>query len=151
MLKEKNEVLDKKEKRKFILLLILFCSVLIVNEAVAQNIPITELTKNKYALQNLKLALSSDNCGVKRSAIYMIGRYKIAEGEIILENMLHTEKDPCTKVFIMLVLLELNEQKGLGALKDLAKNELNEDIIKTATHIFYEHLLNDFEFTDEKR
>jgi len=66
-----NESISQKEKRKFVLLIILFCSVLITNEAVAQNVSLFELTKNKYAVQNLKSALSSENCSLKRSAIYL--------------------------------------------------------------------------------
>jgi hypothetical protein len=145
-----NEIIGQKEKKKFVLLIILFCSVLIINEAIAQNVPVSELTGNKYAFQNLKLALSSDNCSVKRNAIYLIGKYKIAEGEIILEEMLKAEKDPCSRILITLVLLELNEAKGLVALKELAKTELKEDTKRFATSTFHEFLINDNELMDER-
>jgi hypothetical protein len=140
-----NESIGQKEKKKFVLLIILFCSVLIVNETLAQNFPLSELTKNKYALQNLKLVLLSENCSVKRNAIYLIGKYKIAEEEYILEKMLWTEKDPCSRILINLVLLELNEPKGLLALKELAKTELNAESKRLATFTFNEYLINDFE------
>jgi len=144
-----NQILSIKEKRKFVLLIILFCSVLITNEAVAQNVSLFELTKNKYAVQNLKSALSSENCSLKRSAIYLIGKYKIAEGEIILEKMLRTEKDPCSRILITLVLLELNEPKGLIALKELAKANLNKDAKRLAAYTFNEYLINDLELREE--
>jgi len=144
-----NESISQKEKRKFVLLIILFCSVLITNEAVAQNVSLFELTKNKYAVQNLKSALSSENCSLKRSAIYLIGKYKIAEGEIILEKMLRTEKDPCSRILITLVLLELNEPKGLIALKELAKANLNKDAKRLAAYTFNEYLINDLELREE--
>lgn len=144
----KNEVLSGKEKKKFILLIILFCASLVLNEAFAQTIPISKLSQNKYALQNLKQALSSENYGIKRSAIYLIGKYKIAEGEIILEKMLHQEKDPCSRILITLVLLELNEPRGLVALKELAKTELNAESRRLATFTFNEYLINDLG-TDE--
>jgi hypothetical protein len=145
-----NENLGQKEKKKFILLIVLFCSVLIINEAIAQNVPVSELTGNKYAFQNLKLALSSDNCSVKRNAIYLIGKYKIAEGEYILEKMLRIEKDPCSRILITLVLLELNEPKGLLALKELAKTELNAESRRLATFTFNEYLKNDMETIEVK-
>lgn len=144
-----NESIGQKEKKKFVLLIILFCSVLIFNEAIAQNVPVSELTSNKYALQNLKSALSSENCGIKRSAIYLIGKHKIAEGEIILEKMLRTEKDPCSRILITLVLLELNEPKGLIALKELAKANLNKDAKRLAAYTFNEYLINDLELREE--
>jgi len=146
-----NESIGPKEKRKFVLLIILFCSVLIFNEAIAQNVPVSELTGNKYALQNLKSALSSENCGIKRSAIYLIGKYKIAEGEIILEEMLRTEKDPCSRILITLILLELNEPKGLTALKELTKTELNAETKRLATFTFNEYLVNDRELREENQ
>ena len=151
MSESNNQILSIKEKRKFVWLIILFCSVLIINEAVAQNVSLSELTKNKYALQNLKSALSSENCSLKRSAVYLIGKYKIAEGEIILEKMLRTEKDPCSKILITLVLLELNELKGLAALKELAKTDLNEETKRLATFSFNEYLINDREFREENQ
>jgi hypothetical protein len=143
--------MGQKEKKKFVLLIILFCSVLFFNEAIAQNVPVSELTRNKYALQNLKSALSSENCGIKRSAIYLIGKHKIAEGEIILEKMLRTEKDPCSRILITLVLLELNEPKGLVALKELAKSDLKDETKKLATFTFNEYLINDLEFGEENQ
>ena len=147
----KNEVLSEKEKKKFILLIILFCASLVLNEAFAQTVPVSKLSQNKYALQNLKQALSSENCGIKRSAIYLIGKYKIAEGEIMLEKMLNKEKDPCSKILITLVLLELNEPKGLLALKELAKTELNAESRRLATFTFNEYLINDLETIEVKR
>jgi hypothetical protein len=146
-----NESIGQKEKKKFVLLIILFCSVLIFNEAIAQNVPVSKLTSNKYAFQNLKLALSSDNCSVKRNAIYLIGKYKIAEGEYILEKMLRTEKDPCSRILITLVLLELNEPKGLIALKELAKANLNKDAKRLAAYTFNEYLINDLELREEEQ
>jgi hypothetical protein len=146
-----NESIGQKEKKKFVLVLILFCSVLIFNEAIAQNIAVSDLTGNKYALQNLKLALSSENCSIKRNAIYLVGKYKIAEGEIILEEMLRTEKDPCSRILITLVLLELNEPKGLIALKELAKIKLNKDAKRLATYTFNEYLINDLWFGEENQ
>jgi len=144
-----NESIGQKEKKKFVLLIILFCSALIFNEAIAQNVPVSKLTSNKYVFQNLKLALSSENCSVKRNAIYLIGKYKIAEGEYILEKMLRTEKDPCSRILITLVLLELNEPKGLIALKELAKANLNKDVKRLAAYTFNEYLINDLELREE--
>ena len=71
----------KNEKRKFCLLIFLFLSVMICNETLAQKVSIKELTSQKYALDNLITGIKSDNCGLKRSAIYLVGKYSIAEAE----------------------------------------------------------------------
>lgn len=132
-----------KPVRNFTFILILLCSISFSNRAFSQNTSLSELTVNKYALQNLKVALSSDNYGIKRCAIYLIGKYKIAEGENIIEEMLVNEKDPCNKILAALVLMELNETKGITALKKMAKTDLNEEAKKMALFTFYQHLIND--------
>lgn len=137
-------------RRRFSFLSILFCSLLSINEAVSQNMFLSELTPNKYAYQNLKLALKCDNCGIKRSAIYLIGKYKIAEGEYLIEKMLQTEKDPCTKILAALVLMELNKLKGFSALKRLSNDELNEETRRIALQTFYRHIINDIDRLKEK-
>jgi hypothetical protein len=133
----------KKEKRKFVLLVFLFLSAMICNETVAQNVSIKVLTPNKYALENLKASLNSENCGVKRHAIYLAGKYRIAEAEEILLEQLKNEKLPCNRILIALVLYELGSQKALIAVGDLVKNEYNAKARRKATHIYYQYLKND--------
>lgn len=140
-----------KLRRRFSFLTILICSLLSINEAVSQNMSLSELTPNKYAYKNLELALKCDNCGIKQSAIYLIGKYKIAEGEYIIEDMLRTEKDPCTKILASLVLMELNEVKGFSALKKLSNDELNQETRKIALQTFYLHLINDTDRIKDKQ
>ncbi len=145
------EALHNEWKRKFSFLTIFFFCLLLSNEAISQNMSLSELTPNKYAYQNLELALKCNNCGIKRSAIYLIGKYKIAEGEYMIEGMLRTEEDPCTKILAALVLMELNQAKGFSALKRLSKNDLNEETRRSALQTFYQHIINDVEINKEKQ
>ena len=137
------EMLFNNWKRIFVFITIIFFSLIFSKEVFTQNISLSELTPHKYAPENLKIAISSDNCGIKRSAIYLIGKYKIAEGENLLEEMFNSEKDPCNKILAALVLMELNKTKGIIALKKLTKTELNEETKKMALFTYYEHLIND--------
>ncbi len=139
------EMLNNKCKITFVFFTILFCSLIYSKEVFAQNISLSELTPHKYALENLKAALSSDNCGIKRSTIYLIGKYKIAEGESMIEKIFRTEEDSCTRILAALVLFKLNRVKGLSALKQLSKTDLNEETRRLALQTFYQHLINDTE------
>jgi hypothetical protein len=132
-----------KLNRSFIYLIIIFVSLILSKEVAAQNVSIYELTRHRYALENLKTALSSDNCGIKRSAVYLIGKLKIAEGESLIEEMIDKEEDPCNKLLCALVLTELNRAKGINELKKLVKNGLNEETKKAALFTYYQHLIND--------
>jgi len=132
-----------KLKRIFVFFTIIFISLVLSREVNAQNISIYELTHHRYALENLKVALSSDNCGIKRSALYIIGKLKIAEGENLIEEMIYDEKDPCNKVLAALVLMELNREKGINELKKLVKSGLTEETKRTAFITYYQQLIND--------
>lgn len=129
-------------RRILVVSAILLCSLFFPQDAFSQNVSLTELTPNKYALKNLETALSSDNCGIKRCAIYLIGKYKIVEGEYLIEEMLYTEKDPCNKILAALVLMELNRAKGISELKKIVKSGLTEETKKTALFTYYQHLIN---------
>ncbi len=133
----------KNEKRKFVLLILLFLSVMICNETLAQNISIKELTPNKYALENLIASINSDNCGVKRHAIYLAGKYRIAEAEDVLLEQLKNEKSSCNRILITLVLYELGSEKALIATGGLVKNDDSAEAKRKATHIYFQYLKND--------
>ena len=135
----------KKEKLKFILLVFLFLSAIVCNETLAQNVSIKELTSHKYALDNLIAAIKSENCGLKRSAIYLIGKYRIAEGETLLLDQLKNEKESCTRILIALVLYEMGSEDALIAINNnnFVHNDHSAKNRRKATHIYYQYLKND--------
>jgi HEAT repeat protein len=128
-------------------LVVLFAAVLsVVFSAVgsfAQNVSIKELTPNKYALENLLNGIESDNEGVKRSAIYFTGKYKIAEAEDALIAQLKKEQNPSTRILIALVLLEMGSDEGLMYVKKLSMEDADAKVRRMATHIYNDYLMND--------
>ena len=110
--------------------------------AFAQNNSIKDVTSNKYALQNLIAGIKSDNEGVKRSAIYFTGKYKIAEAEHALIAQLKEEQNPSTRILIALVLFELGSDEGLMYVKELSMEDADAKVRRMSTHIFYEYLQN---------
>jgi HEAT repeat protein len=133
----------KKEKRKLVLLVFLFLSVMICNETLAQNVSIKKLTSQKYALDNYIAAIKSENYGLKRSAIYLAGKYRIAECEAILLEQLKNEKESCTRILIALVLYEMGNENALITIHDLIKNDNSAKTRRKATDIYYQYLEND--------
>ncbi|MCU0365572.1 MAG: HEAT repeat domain-containing protein [Ignavibacteriaceae bacterium] len=103
----------------------------------------TRFTPNKHALENLVAGIHSDNTGVKRSAIYFAGKYRIAETEEALIAQLKTENDPSTRILIALVLYELGSEEGLLEVKDLSLNDKNTKVRRMATQIYNEYMVND--------
>lgn len=110
----------------------------------AQKNSIKDVTTNKYALQNLVAGIHSDNTGVKRSAIYFAGKYRVAETEEALIAQLKEEKDASTRILIALVLYELGSEAGLLEVKKLSLNDEDAKVRRMATQIYNEYLVNDF-------
>ena len=110
----------------------------------AQNNSIKDVTSNKYALQNLLAGIQSENEGVQRSSIYFAGKYRIAESESALIEQLNKEENPSTRILIALVLFEMGSMEGLEAVRKLALNDVEPKVRRMSTHIYNEHLINDF-------
>jgi HEAT repeat protein len=113
----------------------------------AQKNSIKDVTPNKHALENLVAGIHSDNTGVKRSAIYFAGKYRIAEAEDALITKLKEENDPSTRILIALVLYEMGSEEGLFEVKDLSLNDEDVKVRRMASQIYNEYLVNDSDAT----
>lgn len=134
---------DKKTRNFPIISVLLLSAMLITTTAVAQKTSINKITQNKYALQNLIAGIHSENDGVKRSAVYLAGKYKIAEVEMELIDQLREEKDARTRILIALVLYEMGSTEGLLEVQKLAHSDIDSRVKRMATHIYNEYLIND--------
>ena len=109
----------------------------------AQKNSIKDVTPNKHALENLVAGIHSDNTGLKRSAIYFAGKYRIAESEEALIDQLKEENDPSTRILIALVLYEMGSEEGLLEVKELSMKDEDARVRRMATQIYNEYLVND--------
>ena len=127
---------------KGVLTVVLLVAVL-MSSGYAQMNSIKDVTTNKYALQNLVAGIQSDNTGLKRSAIYFAGKYRVAETEDVLVAQLKEEKDASTRILIALVLYEMGSEEGLKEVQKLSLNDENAKVRKMAMQIYNEYLVND--------
>lgn len=118
-------------------------TVLLMSSGFAQKNSIKDVTPNKHALENLVAGIHSDNTGVKRSAIYFAGKYRIAETEEALIAQLKNEKDASTRILIAIVLFEMGSEEGLLEVKDLSLNDEDAKVRRMAMQIYNEYLVND--------
>ncbi|MBT8387263.1 MAG: hypothetical protein KJO12_07605 [Ignavibacteria bacterium] len=127
-------------------LVVILSSLLIVvtlGQIIAQPKSIKNITNNKYALNNLLAGIKSNNDGVKRSSIYFIGYYRIAEAEEALIEQLKKEQNPSNKILVALVLYELGSNSGLLEIKKLAIHDENQKVKRMSTHIYNKYLIKD--------
>lgn len=118
--------------------LVLVIGLLLSNSIFAQN-SLSEFTKNKYALDNLKMGIHSDNEGVRKSAIYFAGKYKVLESAEVLIEQLKKEENPGIKVLIALALFEMESKEGLDAVRKLSNNDENLRVRNMASFIYNEY------------
>jgi HEAT repeat protein len=106
--------------KKFAVLLLVVSFV--TNFAVAQkNYESTRL--NTSATKNLIVALNSDNDGLRKSAVYFAGYYKISDAVEPLINMLNSStNDVSLKTLAAYSLHEIGDEECLDALKEAANN-----------------------------
>ncbi len=118
--------------------LVLVVGLLLTNSIFAQS-SLSEFTKNKYALDNLLMGIHSDNDGVRKSAIYFAGKYKVIESTEGLIEQLKKEENPGIKVLIALALFEMESKEGLDAVRKLSMNDENLRVRNMASFIYTEY------------
>jgi len=128
---------------KTTLLTVTLAATLLIGAGFAQKNSIKDVTSNKHALENLVAGIHSDNTGLKRSAIYFAGKYRIAESEEALIAQLKEENDPSTRILIALVLYEMGSEEGLLEVKELSLKDEDARVRRMATQIYNEYLVND--------
>lgn len=136
----KTKLLNSSEKLYFALAIILFF--LLVTDSFGQNQKISEVSKHKYALQNLEMGIQSENEGVRESAIYFAGQYRFIDAEDALIEQLKVEKDSDIKVLIGLALFRMNSEKGMNELQRLALNDENPRVRRMSQAIYSEYLVS---------
>jgi hypothetical protein len=136
----KTTLLHRAEKLYFVLVAILF--VLLVTDSFGQTKKVSEMTKQKNALQNLVIGIQSENQGVRESAIYFAGQYRFIDTEDALINQLKVEKDSDIKVLIGLALFRMNSEKGMDELQRLATKDKNPKVRRMSQAIYNEYLVN---------
>ena len=136
----KTTLLHNSEKLYFALVAILF--VLLVTDTFGQSQKISDLSKHKYALQNLEMGIRSENDGVRESAIYLAGQYRFIDTEDALIKQLKVEKKSDIKVLIGLALFRMSSEKGMNELQKLALKDENPRVRRMSSAIYSEYLVN---------
>jgi len=136
----KTALLHKAEKLYFVLVAILFF--FLVTDSFGQNQKVSDLAKNKFALENLEMGIKSENGGVRESAIYFAGQYRFIDTEDALIEQLKVEKESDIRVLIGLALFRMSSEKGMNELQKLALKDENPRVRRMSSAIYSEYLVN---------
>jgi HEAT repeat protein len=102
------------------------------------------VTLNEIHIQNLITGIQSPNEGLKKSSIYLAGKYKVSEVTGILCKQLDGEKNPDTRILIALSLYQINDPAGLEAVKKLSVKDKDSKVRRMSTAIYQAYKENGY-------
>lgn len=108
----------------------------------AQDYTHTRYFKEKLYLQNLVTGIQSENTGLRRSAIYLAGKYRVAETNETLIKAMKAEIDPSTRILIALALYNIGETSGMEAILSFSHVEKDAKVKRMLTSLYDEYRNN---------
>lgn len=120
--------------KRFAMIIVMMVTVVTSNASAGSR----ELRSNKMKemTANLLVGIHSENEGLRKSAIYMAGKYKINEAVPVLALQLKKEENPDTRILIALSLYTIGSPVGIQAVKLQAAGEKNPRVKKMYTEIY---------------
>ena len=131
-----------KNKSVMVVTLIVLLAMLLSLNVVAQPNSISNLTKHKYALDNLKAGINSENIGVRKSAIYFAGKYQIIELVDCLVERLENENEASVRLLIAYSLYEIKDTEGMKAVKELSLLDKDAKVKRMSKNLYNAFLEN---------
>ena len=102
----------------------------------------TEIPQN--SIDNLILGIQSENCGLCRSCIYYVGKYKIDEAVNSLIERVRKESNPHTRILIAISLYQIGNKHGIFELDRMGYNDPDEYVKEICRNIYNEYLANEY-------
>jgi len=92
--------------------------------------------KKARQVNTLIQGIQSENEGLRRSSIYLAGRYAIAEAVPALVEELKQEDEASNKILISLALYYIGDEAGLEKVKELVHKDTDERVRRMAYAIY---------------
>jgi HEAT repeat protein len=122
----------KEQKMKSLVLTLVLTAAVSLSALSAQ--PVDQPSKRKN-YSNLGTAIKSENTGLKKSGIYLAGKYEISELTGTLVDQLKVEEDASIRVLIALSLYRIGDEDGFNAIDYLSKNDKNYEVRRMSSAI----------------
>lgn len=97
-----------------------------------------KLTRYEQCIENLGRAIASENDGLRESAIYYAGKYKMVELKKALVKQLTKEKIPAIRILISLSLYQIGDAEGIELVKEIYNTDKENQVKKMCCDIFKE-------------
>jgi hypothetical protein len=133
------EVVMLQRKKSFVVVRVLGVIIIVLTSFVslsAQGSKNVLVTINQTAMDNLKSAIKSDNPGLRKSGIYLSGKYLVSEVSETLLDQLKVEDDPSLKILIIRVLYMIENDKFMDDIYQVALNDEDSKVRRMAAAIY---------------
>ena len=80
------------------------------------------------SIKNLSAGINSDNYGLKRSAIYLAGKYKLDRLLDDLIKILDAERNEQVKILTAIAIDKIGDRKGLEAIRNKISSEKDDKV-----------------------
>lgn len=101
-----------------------------------------EKNLNSVAVKNLETCLKSENEGVRKSAIYFAGLYKVKEVMVPLMKILRTEGNEEERLLAAQSLFKLNNDRAAYILKSVSVDDNSEKVRNHCSMLYYSYVNN---------
>jgi hypothetical protein len=91
-------------------------------------------------LQNLEMAVMSENHGLSKSAIYLTGKYKISSLVDVLVEKISTEQDESIRLLVALTLNEIGTPESMAVVNVMSTEDPDNRVKKFCRLIMDEYL-----------
>lgn len=132
----------------FLLFTLLIVAFVFTNDANAQEAKSQagKVVIEKYelpgnAVKSLIQGIQSENMGLRRSAIFYAGQYRLEATVDCLIEELQKENDPATKILIALSLYKIGDPIAIEHIKNMVNNESNSKVKRMFTAIYNEYVI----------
>ena len=127
------------------LAIILLFTLLLSGISLSKNpISNSEVKIPQNSIDNLILGIQSENCGVCRSCIYFVGKYKIDEAVNTLIERVRDETNPQIRILIAITLYQIGNKHGIFELDKMGYDDPDHYVRKICRNIYNEYLANEY-------
>lgn len=91
-------------------------------------------------LQNLEMGVMSDNPGLSKSAVYLIGKYRISSLVDVLVEKISTEQDESIRLLVALTLNEIGTPESMAVVNLMSTEDPDNRVKKFCRLIMDEYL-----------
>ena len=89
-------------------------------------------------VENLKRSLEFENEGVRKSAIYLAGFYRVEAAVIPLMKILHEDPNPCLRLLAARSMYLIGDGRGIYAIYGAARFDEDFNVRKICCHLYRE-------------